>query len=67
MQQEGGVLVRTRVELDGSLSELRVSRSSGYPILDAEALRFIGQCRFDAVSGNFKPALASHPVRFRLD
>ena len=67
-ERAGLVVMQARVELDGSLSEVRVTRSSGMASLDAEALRYVRLCRFPPVTqGNYIPALVQQSVNFRLE
>lgn len=44
--EEGAVLLRVRVLIDGTAGEVRVLRSSGYPRLDEAAKNTVAQWRF---------------------
>ena len=53
---EGTVVLRLRVEADGSLSSVTVHRSSGYPILDAEAVNAVRMWRAKPATQRGRPA-----------
>lgn len=66
---EGKVIVEFIVELDGSLSAVRVFRSSGHPGLDAEALRAARRMpSWNPGTDKNKPvrSLFRQPVTFRI-
>jgi protein TonB len=65
----GIVWVWVRVEADGSTSEIRLDKSSGYRLLDEAALHAVNGWRFYAAvrMGHRIASVARIPVRFRLD
>jgi protein TonB len=65
----GIVWVWVRVEVDGSVSEIRLDKSSGYRLLDEAALHAVNGWRFQAAvrKGLRIASVARIPVRFRLD
>lgn len=66
--QQGRVLLRVRVSARGRALSVRVSRSSGYKLLDSAALRTVRRWRFRPAMKNGKPVPATVivPITFRL-
>jgi protein TonB len=67
-REQGTVLLLVEVEIDGRAGRLSIARSSGYPDLDAEAVRTVKRWRFrPATLGGL--ALVSQvevPIQFHL-
>ncbi len=63
LNQQGEVLVLMIVDRDGKVSAARVEQSSGYPLLDAAALRAVRSLHSLPQD---TPQEALLPVRFRL-
>lgn len=68
--EEGDVLVKLRIGTDGSVADANVIKSSGYPRLDAAALKAARETRctpFRAPKeGELVPVIATKPYKFRL-
>ena len=66
---EGKTTLRVRIEADGGVSKVEVARSSGYPVLDAAAVRAIRNWVFTPALKDGKPTAITVrlPVRFSLD
>lgn len=66
--QQGRVLLTVRVGINGRASSVRISRSSGYPVLDEAALSTVRRWRFRPAlrRGQAVAALITVPIRFRL-
>ncbi|MEI8235061.1 MAG: energy transducer TonB [Verrucomicrobiota bacterium] len=67
-RQEGVVLVAVEIGADGSPVDVALGRTSGFPLLDAAALRAVRRWRFEPASAAGRAA-ASHaevPIRFNL-
>ena len=52
---EGIVTLRFIVQPDGSVSDIRIARSSGHPRLDAAAVRSLRQAKFQPATCHGKP------------
>jgi TonB family protein len=67
--EQGVVLLRFTVEMDGKLLRVDVERSSGYRRLDLAAKRFLESCKFNPGMLNGKPESSSSTVEvmWRLD
>lgn len=68
MGWEGTVLLRVEVNPDGTVADVSVRRTSGYPTLDEPALTAVKQWRFTPLTdGAFSfSAVVDVPVRFDL-
>jgi protein TonB len=66
--QEGVVVLRVRVLADGSVGSVRIEKSSGVRLLDAEAIRAMKEARFRPARRGGEPVVAwvTQPVRFAL-
>jgi len=53
--EEGTVTLRFIVQMDGSISDIRIARSSGYQRLDAAAVRSLRQAKFQPATCHGKP------------
>lgn len=65
---QGVVLLEIDVAVDGSVRSVRVSRSSGYTVLDEAAITAVGQWRFIPATrgGSAVASTEVLPIRFRL-
>ena len=68
MGEEGTVIVRLQVGVNGEVMDVRVEKSSGYPRLDAAALSGVRKARFRPGSRGGVPVVmwARQPIRFNL-
>ena len=66
--QQGRVLLKVQVGINGRASSVRISRSSGYRVLDKAALSTVRRWRFRPVLHNGQPVASTItvPIRFRL-
>ena len=66
---EGIVTLRFIVQPDGSVSDIRIARSSGHPRLDAAAQRNLRQAKFQPATCHGKPiAVRIHQsITFKID
>lgn len=66
--QQGEVLIRVRLDLDGSAAEIRLWRSSGFDLLDRSALAAVRGWHFHPAMRGGHPVAAwvEIPVRFHL-
>ncbi|MDP1963480.1 MAG: energy transducer TonB [Reyranella sp.] len=66
--QQGEVLVRVRLEPDGTAAEIRLWRSSGFSLLDRAALAAVHDWHFHPAMRGGRPVAAwvEIPVRFHL-
>ena len=66
--QQGEVLIRVRLDLDGSAAEIRLWRSSGFESLDQSALAAVRGWHFHPAIRGGHPVMAwvEIPVRFHL-
>ena len=53
--EEGTVTLLLTVQMDGSISDIRIARSSGYPRLDTAAVRSLRQAKFQPATCHGKP------------
>ena len=53
--EEGTVTLLLAVQPDGSISDIRIARSSGYQRLDAAAVRSLRQAKFQPATCHGKP------------
>ena len=53
--EEGTVTLLLAVQTDGSISDIRIARSSGYPRLDTAAVRSLRQAKFQPATCHGKP------------
>ena len=67
-REEGLVVVRVSVRVDGTAAEAVLAQSSGFPRLDQAALDAVGAWRFQPALRNGRPVerQLDVPVRFRL-
>lgn len=65
---QGEVLIRVRLDLDGSAAEIRLWRTSGFDVLDRSALAAVRGWLFHPAmrGGHPVPAWVEIPVRFHL-
>ncbi len=68
LNQQGEVLVRVRLDTDGTAVEILLHRPSGYPLLDRAALAAVRGWHFLPAmrDGRAVPAWVEIPVRFHL-
>ena len=66
---EGTVLLVVLVEKQGTVKDLRVLRTSGYPVLDQAALDAVRKWRFEPGRKGEEPVemWVNIPVRFQLE
>ncbi|MDI1288001.1 MAG: energy transducer TonB [Reyranella sp.] len=66
--QQGEVLIRVRLDLDGSAAEIKLWRTSGFDILDRSALAAVRGWHFHPAMRGGHPVAAwvEIPVRFHL-
>ena len=66
---EGTVTLLLAVQPDGSVSDIRIARSSGHPRLDAAAVRSLRQAKFQPATCHGKPiAVRIHKsIIFKID
>lgn len=66
---QGTVVLRVRVTSDGQVAELEVLESSGFLILDGEAVNTVRGWKFEPAQSDGKPVAATVrlPIRFTLD
>ncbi len=55
LDQEGTVYIKALIDLDGSVMNVVIMRSSGYPILDAAAVGNVSEWKFTPAFQNKKP------------
>lgn len=69
MREEGTVLLELMVEADGSVSAIRVQTSSGFPRLDASAVKTVRRWRFIPAVRGGKPIAYRfvQPIEFALN
>ena len=67
--EQGRVLLRVQVSMDGRPLSVAVARSSGFDILDSAAADAVRGWRFVPATeaGRPVPAVADVPVQFRLE
>ena len=53
--EEGTVTLLLAVQTDGSISDIRIARSSGHPRLDAAAVRSLRRAKFQPATCHGKP------------
>ncbi|MCA9148751.1 MAG: energy transducer TonB [Planctomycetales bacterium] len=65
---EGTVLLRVRIDATGRVEAVEVAKSSGYPMLDAEAVSAVRQWRAQPARRAGQPAATTEylPIRFEL-
>jgi protein TonB len=65
---QGTVLLDVRVTAKGIVAEVKVARSSGYPVLDRSALKSVRRWRFEPARRGSRPVetWVQVPVRFEL-
>jgi periplasmic protein TonB len=68
-QEQGRVMVRVSVAIDGTPTDTRIDASSGHPALDEAAMDAVRQWRFLPARQNDRPVVASAevPIVFRLE
>jgi protein TonB len=66
---QGTVLLDVRVTAEGLVAEVKVARSSGYPVLDRSALKSVRHWRFEPARRGSHPieTWVQVPVRFELN
>ncbi len=64
--EEGEVLLEVLILEDGTVGEIRVLKSSGYPRLDASALNAVKRWRYEPARLGGKPIAYRHvqPIQF---
>lgn len=69
MGEEGVVMLSVMIEADGTVSDVKVTRSSGFPRLDASALDTVRHWRYVPAKKNGVPVAFRYaqPIRFSLD
>lgn len=69
LNEEGKVLLKVRVSAQGAALEVAVSKSSGFPRLDAAAMDAVGRWRFVPARRGDEPVDSSVvvPIAFALD
>ncbi|AKM03703.1 energy transducer TonB [Burkholderia pyrrocinia] len=69
LEQQGTVVVRLNIGVDGVVKTARVAQSSGYPLLDAAALAAIeaGHCQPYTTAGIARAVEAEQPIAFNLN
>ncbi|WP_414857274.1 TonB family protein [Burkholderia sp. IT-111MI5] len=69
LEQQGTVVVRLNIGVDGAVKTARVAQSSGYPLLDAAALAAIeaGHCQPYTTAGIARAVEAEQPIAFNLN
>jgi periplasmic protein TonB len=60
----GDVILALKIDVDGKVSDARIARSSGTPILDQTALESARQCHFVAATIDKVPVPSWEPFRF---
>jgi protein TonB len=68
MRQQGVVMLSVEVDAEGRASDVSLSRSSGYPLLDHAALDAVRRWRFEPAEAGGLPVSSrvEIPVRFSL-
>lgn len=68
-QEQGTVVLRVLVDVDGRVERVEIERSSGFPKLDAAARDAVrrGRLKPVLVAGKPTPAWGLVPIEFRLD
>ena len=64
---EGTVTLRFIVQADGSVSDIRIARSSGHPRLDAAAQRNLRQAKFQPATCHGKPIAMRVHYSFKFE
>ena len=64
---EGTVTLLLAVQTDGSISDIRIARSSGYQRLDAAAVRSLRQAKFQPATCHGKPIAMRIRQSFRFE
>lgn len=69
LKQQGRVLLEVHVTSQGKVSDVRLKQSSGFPLLDASALKAVRTWKFRAATLAGLPIdiLADIPIRFQLN
>ncbi|WP_233633200.1 energy transducer TonB [Burkholderia seminalis] len=69
LEQQGTVVVKLNIGVDGAVKTARVAKSSGYPLLDAAALAAIesGHCQPYTTAGIARAVEAEQPIAFNLN
>lgn len=69
MGEEGIVVLSVMIEADGTVSDVKLKRSSGFPRLDASALNTVRHWRYIPAKKNGFPVAFRYiqPIRFSLD
>jgi TonB family protein len=67
--EQGRVMLRVAVSVDGTPIDVGLAETSGHPSLDTAALMAVRQWRFNPATqaGRPVPAIAEVPIRFRID
>ncbi|MES2018731.1 MAG: energy transducer TonB [Pseudomonadota bacterium] len=63
-EQQGRVDLEFLIDIDGTVADSRVTKSSGFPALDAAAKEGLGKCRFKPATTEGKPARAWQSVSY---
>ena len=63
-EQTGAVTLGLRIDLDGSVLETEVRKSSGFPLLDDAARTGLARCKFTPNLLNSIPARACTQVQY---
>ena len=64
---EGTVTLLLAVQTDGSISDIRIARSSGYQRLDAAAVRSLRQAKFQPATCHGKPIAMRIHYSFKFE
>ncbi|WAV88564.1 energy transducer TonB [Oxalobacter aliiformigenes] len=69
MGEEGVVVLSVMIEADGTVSDVKLKHSSGFPRLDASALKTVRHWRYVPARKNGRPVAFRYvqPIRFSLD
>ncbi|HEX7319008.1 MAG TPA: TonB family protein [bacterium] len=67
--KEGECFIKALIDLDGSVLDIKITKSSGYPKLDSTAIELVRQWKFYPAKQNGKPVRVwiGAPVKFKLD
>ena len=69
-KEEGRAIVKFIIDKDGTVTDVEIARSSGYELLDKEAVRVVSSMpkwKPGSISGEFVRVQFTLPVNFRLN